>query len=82
MTTLHRAGAGAAALACTLGACGTPGFDLAGGSLSTAGTTAAVTVDSLFANADGVMFANGRVWFRRTGPRATGPYRIVTVNRP
>lgn len=43
---------------------------------------AAVTVDSLFANADGVMFANGRVWFRRTGPRATGPYRIVTVNRP
>ena len=43
---------------------------------------AAVTPDSLFSNWQGVMFAAGRVWLRRTGRDGAGPYRVVTINRP
>ncbi|GJG88060.1 hypothetical protein tb265_32410 [Gemmatimonadetes bacterium T265] len=43
---------------------------------------AAATADSLFTNWQGVMFARGRVWFRRTGARSAGPYRVVTINAP
>jgi len=41
---------------------------------------AAVTIDSLFANWQGVMFATGRVWFIR--PADGRPYEIITINRP
>lgn len=40
---------------------------------------AAVTVDSLFANYQGVMFAGGRVWFY---PDTAGPTRVITINPP
>ena len=40
---------------------------------------AAVTVDSLFSNWQGVMFDNGRVWFHTVSP---GVLKIATINAP
>jgi len=40
---------------------------------------AAVEMDSLFANWQGVMFDNGRVWFHTVAP---GVLKIATINRP
>lgn len=43
------------------------------------GAVAAVEIDSLFANWQGVMFDNGRVWFHTVAP---GVLKIATINRP
>jgi hypothetical protein len=42
-------------------------------------TILAATTDDLWANGQGVMFGNGRVWFR---PVDGGALKIVTINAP